>query len=252
VTLLYPNTPSDVPSTVLPNDAIANALIVTNSEVSSAMISSSLAQVAVAAETCAEAASCLKTISRKRFEVVFIDFAVGTALSAIDDVRQSVSSRTSIVVAIVSNEAQLKQAFGHGAHFVLQQPLSRSSVDGVIRAGYGLIVRERRRYYRCPINIPVVAYRKIEGAWQGRLINVSEGGACIVAPVELAAGELVEINFSLSSSAEVSAHCKVQWRTQDARAGLNFVELHGESREELQEWLAVQLDVLFASKHQKL
>ncbi|HVZ18768.1 MAG TPA: PilZ domain-containing protein [Terriglobales bacterium] len=126
---------------------------------------------------------------------------------------------------------------------MLLQPISRSSIDSIIRAAYGLIIRERRRYFRCPIDVRIVAHRRTEAAWVGRTVNVSEDGLCIAAPVQLTPGDLVELEFKLpQSSLEIGAEARVQWCNQTGRAGLRFLRLEHDARSDLQHWLTEQLN----------
>jgi CheY-like chemotaxis protein len=189
---------------------IATALIVTTDKNLNSLLADALRTVAIAAESCESALECFEVVKHKRFEAAFIDFS--NEPTAIDAVRSSPSSRTALIIAMTVNEEQSAEAFARGVHFVLQQPISRSIVDGIIRAAYGLIIRERRRYFRCPIDVTILAHRRTEGIWRGRAANVSEGGVCIFAPVALATGEPLELQFMLpSSTIEISADCEVLW-----------------------------------------
>lgn len=233
-------------ATTVLEPCVATALIVAADTTTVVLLKQALQSVAISADTCERVQNCSKHVSCRRYEVSFIDFSLGAGTSsAIDAIRSGPSTRTTIIVAITANREQSNQAFASGVHFVIQQPISRSSVDGIIRAAFGLIVRERRRYFRCPIDVSVLGYRRTEGAWLGRTINISEGGLCIAAPILLIAGELLELEFKLpASSVEINVECDVQWSGEKGRAGLRFVSIHTDSKSDLQHWLAGQLDAL--------
>ena len=51
-------------------------------------------------------------------------------------------------------------AFRKKSEFVFERPLSAQSIRNTLKPAYGLILRERRRYFRCPISIPVIILRR--------------------------------------------------------------------------------------------
>ena len=224
---------------------VASALIVTSDETIASLVISALNKYAIAAVFCRKE-ELAKRIGRTRYEVVVIDWQTDLIpREVVEAVRSAPSMRTAVVMAIVNNAAQASQASASGVHFVLQQPISRVALDNVIRAAFGLIVRERRRYFRCPIDISVIAHRRTEGAWQGRIANISEGGMCIRPAISLHPGESLSVEFTLpSSSAEISADCDVQWADTEGRVGLQFGRISAGAKSDLQHWLTQQLDVM--------
>jgi len=67
--------------------------------------------------------------------------------------------------------------------------VTKTSFSGLInlsfKAAYGLIVREKRRYFRCPVEVPVAILRTALPAVHGSTVNVSEGGMSIAANASL-------------------------------------------------------------------
>lgn len=228
-------------SSGLPN--IGTALIVSGDNAITTLLKPALERVAIASQVCDEVQTCVRLVSCRRFEAAFIDFNLEEdAMRAITAIRSGPSTRTSVIIAITSDSGQSNRAFSYGVHFVLQQPISQSSVDGILRAAFGLIVRERRRYFRCPIDVGIVAQRRTEGAWSARTANISEDGICIVAPVPLKPGESLELDFTLPTGAEISVESDVQWSDDKGRTGLKFIRMRQDSRSDLQHWLTNELD----------
>jgi CheY-like chemotaxis protein len=225
---------------------VGTSLIVTTDAAIATLISQALESVAISSESCHDAGECSTRVSRNRYEVVFIDFSLGAvATRAIDTIRSATSTRTSVVIAITANAEQSNQAFSCGAHFIIQQPITRSAVDSILRAAYGLIIRERRRYFRCPVSVSINAHRRTEGEWVGRLANVSEGGLCILAPISLTPGESLELKFKLpQSNIDISAGGEVLWADGKGRVGLQFTRIDRESQSDLHHWLTDQLDAM--------
>jgi hypothetical protein len=224
---------------------VGSALIVSRDKTIASLTISALSKYAISADVCLKE-ELPRRISRSRYELLVIDWESDVAaMEVLDTVRSAPSMRTAVVLAIVPNSGKASEASAIGAHFVLQPPISRVALDNVIRAAFGLIVRERRRYFRCPIDISVIAHRRTEGAWQGRLANISEGGMCILPPVSLRPGEHLTVEFVLpSSSAEISAECDVQWADAEGRVGLQFERISPQAKSDLQHWLTQQLDAV--------
>lgn len=220
---------------------VATALIVTPDSAASSILGLALRSVAIDSRCCSTEDECLELVSHQRFEVVFLDF--DTVRGTLTVIRSSSSSRSSVLVALTANARQASEAFAEGVHFTIEQPVSRSSADAIIRAAYGLIIREKRRSFRCPMDVDILAHRENECAWPARARNISEGGMCIVAPIPLNVSEFVAVEFMLPhSSVEIRAQCNVQWATQDRRAGLQFISLPKDRKPDLLHWLSEQLD----------
>lgn len=223
---------------------VATGLILCESSAISTMLIDAFRAVAISSDRCEELHDFLVLLSCRRYEVVCTDFSMGEeAVQAVSAVRSGRSNRTAISIAITDDTEQSSQALSSGIHFVIQQPLSPQSIHGIIRAAYGLIIRERRRYFRCPVDVRVIAHRRTEGAWVGHASNVSERGMCMTAPVRLIPGEVLELRFTLpSSGAEISVEGEVQWSDSSRRVGLRFVRVCQASQSDLQHWLMHEQD----------
>lgn len=231
---------------------VAKGLLVTiNNSISSA-VQMGLARVGISTETCADSASCQHVLGRRKFEIAFVDFALGAdAELAVDNLRASPTTKNSVIVAITENSEQAKRAFTLGVTFQVRQPISDIELDNVLRAAYGLVLRERRRYFRCYVDAPVLAYRATETAWRGQLANISEDGMCITAPLPLIAGEGVNVEAKIpSSTIEISARCEVLWSDASYRTGLRFLDLPPGTRGDLNYWLTDQLELALANRAQ--
>jgi DNA-binding response OmpR family regulator len=231
-------------SQVAESNCVGTALIVTSNRKTAGLLSECLNHVAIATDVCMNSADCLKTISRRKFEAVLIDFALGKdAFHVLEDVRSTTSTRSSVVIAITPNDKESKEAFSAGAHFVVQQPLTKWGVDSVLKAAYGLIIRERRRYFRCPIEVDVTCQRQAEPPWTARVINISEGGFCMKSPEILIPGELIQIEIRLPSPlVQIKAECEVLWLDSEMRVGVKFARLNETVMADLQHWLADRLE----------
>ncbi|HVZ17304.1 MAG TPA: PilZ domain-containing protein [Terriglobales bacterium] len=228
--------------------ALANkGLVVTQNPSIQQTASNSLRNFSISSETCSTLLDFQRKLARNRYEVFIVDCDItGQTIPLIQELRANTSSRTAVVIAVTRSDIQSAQAFVCGAQFTVQVSLMQTALDRVLRAAYGMIVREQRRYFRCPIDTEFIAHRSTETAWKAKLVNISEGGFCFDSPVSLRQGEFIEAQIRLpKSSIELASRCQVQWTKENGRAGVRFLNLSNESKSDLQHWLARQLETIF-------
>ncbi len=138
---------------------------------------------------------------------------------------------------------KLRPRLKGGSAFTLQKPLTIESIRHTFKAAYGLIVRERRRYFRYPISVPAAASRKGQPEIFGRTINISEKGMALSTSTPLTPGSEFKIQFTLPDPhLDITADCKVCWHNDQGQAGLSFLFLPSNLGSELQAWLARKLE----------
>lgn len=233
---------ADAPAPV-PAAPIATVLLASDDPVAIQQLRESMQELAMSPVVCAEVPDALDLLNRQKFEAIIVDLKVGDrANTVVEKVRLSRANRTAVIFAISDSDAETAVAFKAGANFVLQRPLSPITVDRNLKIAYGLIVRERRRYFRCPVEIPAKISGPAEPEIHGQTLNISEGGIAINVPVLLGTGIKVQIEFTLPGrAAKFAAEAAVCW-SKDNYLGLQFVSLSPNLASELQEWLARRLE----------
>lgn len=111
-----------------------------------------------------------------------------------DEVRLSPSNRRAVTFAISGSDAE-GIAFRKRSEFVFERPLSATSIRNTLEPAYGLILRERRRYFRCPVAIPVTIRRESMQEVRCNSVNISEGGMPLSTFVPLIPGENVRVQL---------------------------------------------------------
>ena len=223
---------------------IGKALIVSEDATTTRLLSEAMEELALSVEVCGKIADALDRVNHSKLEVAVIDLSLGNqAILFLERVRASASNRTAITFAITNNSAQTAAALKGGSAFTLQKPLTIESIRHTFKAAYGLIVRERRRYFRYPVSVPAAASRKGQSEIFGRTINISEKGMALSTSTPLAAGAELKIQFTLPDPhLDVTADCKVCWHDEKGQSGLLFVFMASNLASELQAWLARKLE----------
>jgi PilZ domain len=159
----------------------------------------------------------------------------------LDEVHLSSSNRT-VTFGIGDNDAAGTAAFRKKSQFVFERPLSAQSIHKTLRPAYGLILRERRRYFRYPVAIPVIVQRESKREVRCNSVNISGGGMALSTQVPLVPGENVRVRFTLPDhEAPMLAESTICWSKTD-HLGVRFVSVSDHHKSELQAWLSQKLE----------
>ncbi len=128
---------------------IANSLLMCRDPETIEQVTHAMENFAIATEVCFDLTSARQVLNTRKFDLVTVDFDLGGKASCLlGEMRISPSNRTAPAFAIVRDQSELSFAHNSGTNFVVYRPLTLQSLNRTLTAGYGLIVRERRRYFR--------------------------------------------------------------------------------------------------------
>lgn len=230
-------------------DAVApkltgTALVISEDSVAIEQLAAPLQQFAITVRVCPDIEEATELVDGRKFEAVIVDLVLGyNAMRLLQHIRDSPSNRTAVTFAITSSREEAGLALQRGAHFLLERPLNAESLNNTVRAAYGSILRERRRYFRYPITVPVLVRPSGRPQLPGQLMNVSERGLALKTPVRLTAGSEATVQFVLPDlTAPITAEAKVCWSNELGHAGFQFMALPAEASGKLNAWLAKRLE----------
>jgi ActR/RegA family two-component response regulator len=200
-------------------------------------------------QVCTETRTALDLVNRQRFDAVTVDLSLGQpATEILRETRLSDANRTSVAFAISSTFDESKAAFKAGSSFVLERPLSFDSIRRTLHAAHGLILRERRRHFRCPVAIPVLVQRDGTTPVYGETSNISEGGMALRTLIPLNPGDEGVVRFILPQTLfSIRTEVKVCWYNETGQAGLHFQSLSQRDSAELQQWVSRKFEKQLAS-----
>jgi hypothetical protein len=221
--------------------AAGTALVLCKDAQTRQLIIESLQPLAIRPEICEEGLAASGLLDNQKFEAVIVDLQLGDeALLVLRQLRLSRANRTAVTFAITTG---VQTSGRPDSTFVLQRPLLAASVNQTLRAAFGLVVRERRRYFRCPVAVPALVRARQPEDILCQTVNISEGGIAITVPATLDSDFPALVRFTLPDrTSQLSAETRVCWRSQDGLVGLEFQSLTAPQKSELQEWLARKLD----------
>jgi CheY-like chemotaxis protein len=220
------------------------ALLLSRDPEAQRMLSSVLRKVGVETETFHGPAPGLRALKSKKYEGIIVDcddLDCGTDMLAM--LRNEHFTRTTIVFALVHGITSMHDAFELGANFVLEKPLVHDRVMRCFRAAQGLMLGERRRYFRYEVDFSI--YLDFPGFKDAvaTVRDLSLGGIQVHTNLALAPEMVGNFRFMLPDGEPVSGACNVVWKLGDS-VGIRFGEIPHKYRMSLEKWLAKRFDEL--------
>jgi hypothetical protein len=223
--------------------AMGVALLVSADPVAIQQLGHALQELSITPDVCREVPAAVGLLNRRKFEAVMVDLQLGEQSGLIlDEVHFSTSNRTAVTFGIGDNDALGTAALRQKSQFVFERPLSAQSIHKTLKPAFGLILRERRRYFRYPISLPVIIQRQSRQEVRCNSVNISGGGMALSTQVPLVPGENVRVQFTLPDhEGPMVAESTICW-SKTGNLGVRFVSVSDEHKSELQVWLSQKLE----------
>jgi DNA-binding response OmpR family regulator len=214
------------------------ALLVLNNDVAAEVLTHVLSDFGFESESCSDRGAAARQFDEKRFDAVIVDFDdPAAAAQVLQRLRQSSSSKNAVTVGLLSNPSNVRSAFGMGANFVLYRPISSEQAHATLRAAQALLKRERRRKFRVPVQLPVTLSWEDVPEVEGIMLDLSEDGMDVLSAQPLQAGQVIDIQFSLSDSTLIAVQGRVAWANTNGQAGVQFTRFPENQHGTLCTWL---------------
>lgn len=208
------------------------------------VIRPTLEKLSIEVEICHEARKAADILISEKFDAVIVDCDdLQGGLGVLQGLRATPSNKNSVTFAILNgHRTTTQEAFGMGANFVLQKPISALNASRCFHAALNFMLKERRRYFRHPVKMQVriVLDKKSVHATS---TNISESGIALMLREALPKGATPRLQFALPETPlKFDMEAEVVWADVKGRAGLRFREVPKESQKHLENWLDQQLE----------
>lgn len=214
------------------------ALLLSTDTGAHTMLRRVLGNVGIRTEVCTAPAAGLRMLKSKKFEGIIVDcddIDCGSDLLSI--LRGEGYTKNAIVFAIVHGLTSMSDAFSMGANFVLEKPLNIERASRCFKAACGLMVGERRRYYRHNVSIPVHLDFPSISEVTVQMRDLSQGGAMLNCALKLELDMQGTFRFTLPETrANITGACEIAWKRDD-RIGLRFNSISKSTQAALEMWL---------------
>ncbi len=227
-----------------PEKPVTTALVMTADSLLSGQFFRAFQDVDVKVITTGRARESIELIHGRKFEAFVLDTTIDTPfLDLLSEVRSSPSNSTSVVVAVAPAGPLWDKARKAGANFMLEQPPTADAIGRTLRASYGMIVRESRRYFRHSVKLKIMIWSSVTGEIEGQTVNVSEEGMAVRLPYALAPDTELLIRIKLpTSTKDLVSRAKIARTAKNGLVGIQFTEMPGEAKGQLHEWLSRRLE----------
>jgi DNA-binding response OmpR family regulator len=218
------------------------------------VIRPTLEKLSIDVEICQEARAGADILISDKFDAVIVDCDdLNGGLAVLQGLRNTPSNKNSVAFAILNGKRTTTQeAFGMGANFVLQKPISMLNASRCFHAALNFMLKERRRYFRQPVKMQVKVL--LEGKTvNATSTNISEGGIALMLREALPKGATPRLKFSLpDSNLHMEVEAEVAWADVKGLAGFRFHNIPQNSQLALEHWLDDRIEQEFPGGKERL
>lgn len=195
----------------------------------------------VGLEVCTGADKAAEELERFKYDAVMIDCDdVHNAITVLCSVRLTASNKSSTVFAIVNGITTVSSAMELGANLALEKPITEGKARHAFKAVHGLMLQERRRYYRHAVDLPVTLRFEDKDTGSHRevlatAIDISEGGMAIKVKSTLPSEfRTAQLKFVMPGARDfIELLGAVAWADEQGNAGVRFENVPYTLRERL-------------------
>lgn len=203
-----------------------------------------LEKLSIEVEVSPAARAGAELLTSAKFDAVIVDCDdLQGGVDVLRSLRQNASNKTSVSFAILNGKTTTQQAFEAGANFVLQKPVTTAGTLRCFNTAMSFMVREKRRYFRCPVEISVKLQFNQGDEMKVTATNLSEGGMAIHLEGALAKKAIAKVQFTLpGTNVVMEPKGEVAWADGVGRAGIRFLDVPESSRAQLEKWIMRRLE----------
>lgn len=213
-----------------------------------------LEKMAIDVEVCHDVRTGSDILLSDKFDAVIVDCDdLSGGLAILQGLRNTPSNKNSVAFAVLNGKrTTMQDAFGMGANFVLQKPISILNASRCFHAALNFMLKERRRYFRQPVKIDVQVV--LEGkTLHATSTNVSEGGIALLLREALPKGATPHLKFALpESKLRFELETEVAWADLKGLAGFRFLNVPASTKAELEQWLDEHMEKQFPGSKEKI
>jgi DNA-binding response OmpR family regulator len=218
------------------------------------VIRPTLEHLSIDVEICQEARAATAILVSEKFDAVIVDCDdLAGGLEVLQGLRATPSNKNSVTFAILNGKRTTTQeAFGLGANFVLQKPISILNASRCFNAALNFMVKERRRYFRQPLTMAVTVIlddREVTAT----STNISEGGIALMLREALPKRAMPHLKFVLPEiNLSMDVEAEVTWADIKGRVGCRFHNIPEGSQKLLEQWLDEQMEKEFPGANDRI
>jgi DNA-binding response OmpR family regulator len=213
-----------------------------------------LEKLSIEIAICQEAKEASEILISEKFDAVIVDCDdLPGGVAVLEGLRATPTNKNCVTFAIVNGKKTTTQeAFGMGVNFVLHKPLSALNATRCFNAALNSMLRERRRYFRHPVQMPV-CIKLDDKELKATSTNISEGGMAVLLHQALDKNATPRLQFTLPGTGHtLDVDTVIAWADLKGYVGLRFLHLAQASQVLLENWLDEQMEQQIPGSKSKL
>jgi CheY-like chemotaxis protein len=200
----------------------------------------------VEAEAACSKERALELVRNGQYDVIVLDWHGGrSAYEILDAIDRSQACCDTVLVGVVAESVEMRQAFAAGVHFLIHKPASVVQIERCLRVAYGSSVGKRRKRHREAVSVAASVRTRKQASAEAVVVNLSETGVGLRLQAadesegaSVAAGEEIDLNFNLPDlEMPVQAKGRVIWTTP-SHCGIRFTSMVEGGQLLLERWLS--------------
>src|SRR5271165_5528493 len=216
-----------------------SSLLVCVDEASVVVLKRVLEELGIQVELCKDAVRASVRLAQQHFDLIILDCETqADVTSLLNESRSSRMNDSTLAVAVVAGQENIREMFSLGVNFVLYKPVSYDRALSSLRAAQSVLYRDKRRKARAAVHThATIDYAGVEQA-RATLVDLAEDGMAVNFGKKVPPTCKVYFQFQLpGQTASVRLSGQVVWQDWNGRAGIQFVDVPQASRRVLREWL---------------
>lgn len=213
-----------------------------------------LEKLTIDVQVCQEVPKASEILLSEKFDGVIVDCDdLKGGLDILKELRTTPSNKSSVAFAVLNGKKTTAQeAFGLGANFVLQKPISSLNASRCFNAAFNFMLRERRRYFRQPVKMQVELLHESK-KFAAACTDISEGGMAIQVHEALPKSAVLQVKFTLPDrNSPLELEAEAAWMDINGRAGLRFHNIPQSTQEQLEFWLNEHMEKHFPGSTERI
>ena len=193
----------------------------------------------------------LDLLARRKFDGIILEAEdPATTSELLRNVRALPSAKSAVLLLVLPEGVSAEAGFKMGANLVLTRPVTADMAVRSLRAAYGIMLAERRRYFRHAVEMSVTV--RLGGGRQidATSTNLSEGGMALRSLSPLPVNSVVTLHFTLPATRKaIEVKGEVGWRDSEGCLGVRFVAMERATRRLIERWRLQRLEQEADSDH---
>ncbi len=220
-----------------------DSLLISRDAILLGVLRPALEKISVNDQVCGESEPGNDALARRKFDAVIIDCDdLKDGFTLLKTLRLTQSNASTVTFAVVNGKTTTQAAFQSGANFVLQKPLTTLHATRCFNAALSFMVRERRRYFRHAVEMPLRISFPPNQEQTATATNLSEGGMAIRIVGKLPKNAQAQFRFTLpGANTSLELKGQVAWADGTGHAGVRFIEVPQSAQYQLDKWLTDHL-----------